>query len=120
MTTRNTFLRLCCPPGPNAVRWTARVGPAEVGRELCTHLQGLGIRVLLELDLGEAGQRLKDLLLAGGLEVVGNCVLERGFVLADKPGHAVELLDAPWVASRYARGKILLLPIELIPKRIHR
>jgi hypothetical protein len=25
-----------------------------------------------------------------------------------------------WVASRYARGKILLLPIELIPKRIHR
>jgi hypothetical protein len=30
---------------------------------------------LLELDLGEAGQRLKDLLLAGGLEVVGNCVL---------------------------------------------
>jgi RNA polymerase sigma-70 factor (ECF subfamily) len=46
MTTRNTFLRLCCPPGPNAVRWTARVGPAEVGRELCTHLQGLGIRVL--------------------------------------------------------------------------
>src|SRR6476620_8378038 len=32
MTTRNTFLRLYCPPGPNAVRWTARVGPAEVGR----------------------------------------------------------------------------------------
>jgi hypothetical protein len=51
---------------------------------------------------------------------VGNCVLERGFVLADKPGHAVELLDAPWVAACYAPGKILLMPIELIPKRIHR
>jgi hypothetical protein len=55
MTTRNTFLRLCCPPGPNAVRWTARVGPAEVGRELCTHLQGLGIRVWFDEVVIEPG-----------------------------------------------------------------
>lgn len=55
MTARNTFLRLCCPPGPNAVRWTARVGPAEVGRELCTHLQGLGIRVWFDEVVIEPG-----------------------------------------------------------------
>jgi hypothetical protein len=30
------------------------------------------------------------------------------------------LLDAPCIASCYARGEIARLPIELIHKRIHR
>src|SRR5262249_1114168 len=74
---------------------------------------------LLERDLAEACERLEDLLLTGGLEILPHPPLGRCLILADKPRHAVELLDAPRIAPRLARREVALLPVEQILERIH-
>jgi hypothetical protein len=38
--------------------------------------------------------------------------LECGFILSDKPRHAIELLDPPLVSPRYPAGKVALLMLE--------
>ena len=53
----------------------------------------------LECDLAEACERLEDLFLAGGLEVLRDRPLERRLVLPEEPGHPVELFDAPLRSS---------------------
>src|SRR5215813_6734664 len=74
---------------------------------------------LLERDLAEACERLEDLLLTGGLEILLDRPLERRLILPDKPGHAVELLDAPRIAPRRARREVALLPVEQLLERMH-
>ena len=73
----------------------------------------------LESDLAEAGERLEDLLLAGGLEILRNRPLELCFVLGDELGHAVKLLDPPRIAPRHSRREVPLLPVQQILERIH-
>jgi hypothetical protein len=74
---------------------------------------------LLECDLAEAGERLEDLLLTGGLEILRNSPPELCFVLRDEPGHAVKLLDPPRIAPRHSRREMPLLPVQQILERIH-
>src|SRR5262249_31910209 len=74
---------------------------------------------LLELDLAEACERLEHLFLAGGLEVPPDRPLEGRLVLADEPGHAVELFDSPRVTLRHAGREGALLPVEQILELIY-
>jgi hypothetical protein len=67
---------------------------------------------LLELYLGEACKGLKNLLLTRCLEVFCDRLLQRDFILSDKPRHAIELFDAPLVASGRAGCEVTLLLIE--------
>ena len=73
----------------------------------------------LESDLAETRERLEDLLLAGGLEILRDRVLERGFILSYEPTHAIELFDPPCTATCHAGCEVAFLVIKQILERIH-
>jgi hypothetical protein len=59
---------------------------------------------VLVLGSGTGGKLIawhmaRDVFLRGGLEVLGHRLLEAPLVLPDHAGHAVELVDAPFVGA---------------------
>jgi hypothetical protein len=74
---------------------------------------------LLECHLAQARTRLEYLLLAGGLEILRDRHLERGFVLRHKAAHAVELFNPSSMAPRHAGCEVAFLSVEQILEQIH-
>src|SRR5882757_4374755 len=74
---------------------------------------------LLDLGLASRCSGLEDVFLRGSLEVLGHRLLETLFVLPDHAGHAVELIDTPFVRTRDARCEQRLLRIEDILELVH-
>jgi hypothetical protein len=73
---------------------------------------------LLKWNLTQTSLRLKYVLLAGGLEILGNGFLKCWLVLLEQAAHPVKLLDSPSVAARDTCGEDLLLAVENTLKRI--
>ena len=67
---------------------------------------------LLERDLAEAGLRLEDVFLTRGFEILRDGLLERWFILGNKAGHPIQLLDPPLIAPRRTRREVPLLPVK--------
>jgi hypothetical protein len=74
---------------------------------------------LLEYHLAQARTRLEYLLLAGGLKILRDRHLERGFVLRHKAAHAVELFNPSSMAPRHAGCEVAFLSVEQILEQIH-
>src|SRR5258705_6113814 len=73
---------------------------------------------LLKLHLSNACERLEHLLLTCSFEIRTNGPLKRCLVLLDQLGHAIELLDAPFMTARNPAGEMTLLFVEQILKQI--
>src|SRR6267154_1692479 len=86
----------------------------------CFHgLHPLFELALLDLALATRCRSLEDVFLRCGLELLRHRLLEALLVLPDHAGHAVELVDAPFIGTRDARGEQRLLCVEYFLKLIH-
>ncbi len=75
---------------------------------------------LLILGLEVRRLRLENVLLAGGLEVARDGVLQGRFVFLDHASHAFELFDPPRVGACDIARKVGLLRIKVILEPVHR